>query len=194
MRTRGDPLEPVVLSGQIHRVEATIKGGPAITQAEQGEQIQWRIQYSLLGSPSYETFRAVFEIANPDKPGTTWTGIWVNAPGDGRTLTALTTGVLMPNRDMRYYVTFWDQNWKLLDESNVQTIRYVPPPPPPPPVEPPPPPPPVEPPPPPDEIAPPPEVEPPPEIEPPPDEVPPPEGPPVWQPLRYLIWLMFGQG
>ena len=179
MRVLGDvPGGAVITGGTIQKVEVVNKYGYVITQAAQGEQIQWKITYSLTSAPP-ETFSVVFEIANPDKPGTTHTGIWATAYGDGRILTKTTTGVLMPSHDIRYYVTYWDANWKLIAESPVQTLRYTPPPPPPPP-----PPTGIEP-------VPPPEVYPPPEVEPPADEAPP-EGPPVWQPLRYLIWLLFG--
>jgi len=179
MRIRGDlPGDGVVTSGKIHKVEVVNKYGNAMTQAEQGEQIQWKITFSVVGTPAGAYYGVIFEIPNPDKPGTTWTGIRTTAYGDGRIMTKISSGILMPSHDIRYYITMWDANWKLLAESPVQTLRYTPPAPPPEP-----------------EPAPyvPPETQPPAEIQPTPIEPAPPEkGPPPKGPLKYLIWLLFG--
>lgn len=172
MRIRGDlPGDPVVTSGKMHKVEVVNKYGNVMTQALQGEQIQWRITYSITSSP-VATMALIFEVANPDAPGT-HTGLNTTGYGDGRIMTKTTAGILMPNHDIRYYVTMWDHNWKLLGESPMQTLRYMPPPPP------------IEP------------TQPPTDVYPPVDDgVPPPytaPPPPIWQPLRYLIWKLTGQ-
>jgi len=118
------PGSGIVEQGSISRIEMTINGEVA-TEARLGDEITWVVLWQVWGNPEIDVYPVIFQVVDLDQPGLVLVESNDDKIGDGSRAQD-TFSLIMPDRDLRFYIVMLDDEGQQLDIAPSQVITLLP--------------------------------------------------------------------